>query len=259
MQTAYLEFISNIGVCPILLGISRKKIKITLVKRKTSKFSHFTNNLRNLPYSIGNQDCVVIGSYIYMVGGLRQFNSTYIDTLNTVYRAKILDPLAVPTASISITLNQSAPTSMPSGLFFYVVSANFPSNDPVDPNGESLPGVAATVNLPNISGLSVTVTWDSIPNAQSYNVYRTPTAGSSISNLQLLTTVTGNSFTDSNTIATNPSKTPLPSGSLGNFVVVSYALTQRWSLAVTSAQSSTNTNLYFLYLLLKVERVSNLL
>lgn len=204
-------------------------------------------NLRNLPYSIGNQDCVVIGSYIYMVGGLRQFNSTYIDTLNTVYRAKILDPLAVPTASISITLNQSAPTSMPSGLFFYVVSANFPSNDPVDPNGESLPGVAATVNLPNISGLSVTVTWDSIPNAQSYNVYRTPTAGSSISNLQLLTTVTGNSFTDSNTIATNPSKTPLPSGSLGNFVVVSNALTQRWSHAVTSAQSSTNTNLYFLY------------
>lgn len=206
-------------------------------------------NLRNLPEKIGNQDCVVVGSYIYMVGGLKEINSTFNDVSDTLYRAKILDPLATPTPSLSITLNQSSLTSMPTGLFFYKVSANFASNDLVDPNGETLPGVTATVNIPNVSGLSVILTWDSIPNAQSYNLYRTPISGSSISNLQLLTTVTTTSFIDSNQFTPNPSRKPLPDGALGNWVQLgsNNALTKRWSHAVTSAQSSSNPNTFHIY------------
>lgn len=200
-----------------------------------------------LPYPLANADSTMIGSYIYVVGGAESSTGTEIVSTVTL-RSQILDPLATPLPDVQIDLDLSQ-SNFTGGLWFYVISANFPSNYDPNPNGESLPGELVTLNLPSDkSGFIITLTWDLIPGAISYNVYRTPTPNLDISSLRLLNTTMSNIYIERNLNIINMNKAPLPNGAIGKWQIIGPQLnTERRGLAVTLAPSRSVLNLYHLY------------
>ncbi len=73
------------------------------------------------------------------------------------------------------------------------------------------------VQLPSIANkLQMVLSWKPVSGASGYNVYRTPLANASMTNMQLVATVSGLTYTDSgeNTIST---QAPLSQGDLGQW------------------------------------------
>jgi len=93
----------------------------------------------------------------------------------------------------------------------------------LNPGGESLPSDGFTALIPlNVDNLAYVISWNQIPNADGYYVYRTPTTASTISQIALLTVVVGGANTQFIDYG-NPTiggRTPLPPNSLGNWHVI---------------------------------------
>jgi hypothetical protein len=182
-----------------------------------------------------------IGEFVYAVGGT---NGT--SALASVERARILDPLDVPEI-VDIDLALGDGTGLGPGSWVYRVSARWPSGDPSNPDGETLASEPLAITLPDVPDrVRVTLTWAPLAGASAYRVYRTPTAGLGAGTEELLTEVTGTTFSDDGTI-TATSVAPLPVGSLGRWHEVASLLSAREGPAVLAASHPSDPTVWFVY------------
>lgn len=162
---------------------------------------------------------VTMGRYVYLSGGTDGTN-----TLATVERARILDPLEVPELNINDIVPADA--GLDAGYWIYRVSATFGAADLDNPNGESLASDPIIVKLPAVAGkkIQVLLGWsppvDSLgaplPNVSGYRIYRTPTVnGVSGEEVRIAEIAAGmTTYTDDGTAVPGSDK-PLPTGSTG--------------------------------------------
>jgi hypothetical protein len=193
-----------------------------------------------------------IGSFVYLTGGRNAASGGSATT--TLYRAQVLDPLAAPEISdLDATLDQQG-NGLGAGLWYYRVAALFPSSDANNPGGESLPGEVLSVQLPQRPGdqrIQLILTWQAIPGASGYRVYRSPAANGSVDALELIheeSNASTHVFTDTG-MATDSSKLPLTPGSLGAWhTVTSSPLgTAREAHATVAVQDPGASNKWYLY------------
>jgi hypothetical protein len=189
-----------------------------------------------------------VGRFIYVVGG-----NDGTASVATVLRAQILDPLAGPEVlDLDAELGDGV-IGMPAGLWLYRVSALFPTSDASNPGGESLAGELFNVELPAIADLLlITLTWEQVPGASGYRIYRTPGPDETAAGLELLTTLLGVasvSFTDDDTGVTDPASVPLPAGSTGvwHALTGSPLATPREAPATLAVQRPADASQFFLY------------
>lgn len=189
-----------------------------------------------------------LGRFIYVVGG-----NSGAGSVATVLRAQILDPLAGPEVlDLDAQLGDGV-LGMPEGLWLYRISALFPTSDPSNPGGESLAGELFNVELPAVADrLLITLTWEQVPGASGYRVYRTPGPDQTAADLELLTTIAGGaavSFTDDDTLTTDPTTTAQPAGSTGVWHALTGAplSTPREAHATLAVQRPGNPSQFFLY------------
>ncbi|PLX44583.1 MAG: hypothetical protein C0609_05180 [Deltaproteobacteria bacterium] len=218
--------------------------------------------------------------FIYILGG-----TDGSENLDTVYRAQVLSPENTPLIDdLDAALGDpeaAQPTGLGAGLWFYKVSALFPSDDASNPGGESLPGEVLVAQLPAIdgNGLLLTLKWLDVPGASAYRIYRTPAADMSVTELQFLaekscgdnaddlcdcaTNAENCQWTDTGIIAqasspaeTTPADYPLTTGSLGvwhqptlnnNGSDSVYLTTQRNGVATAIAPSPSDPNVCYIY------------
>lgn len=186
-----------------------------------------------------------IGHFLYLVGG-----DDGTGSVTTVYRAQILDPLATPTITdLSLSIGDMG-AGFGAGFWYYRISATFPGTDADNPGGESLPGEVQVVQLPATNGIQLSLTWDPIPGANGYRIYRTAQPNLSPSDVELVATINGGSTTTwLDTGATpDPTQTPLPPGSLGVWHDAGVSLgTPREALAVIAGDDPAGPNDHVLY------------
>ena len=183
-----------------------------------------------------------IGRFLYVVGGDDGGGAEA-----TVLRAQVLDPLAGPEIDeLDAALGDGA-TGLDAGLYLYRVSALFPTTDESNPGGESLPGELFNVEVPVVADkLVLTLSWAAVTGASGYRLYRTPAAGGTVADLQLLAELSGGgstTYVDDGTDATDAATTPLPPGSLGVWHEVS-TLTARAEHAVVTAPGANDAEVY---------------
>ncbi|HSN30722.1 MAG TPA: kelch repeat-containing protein [Kofleriaceae bacterium] len=192
-----------------------------------------------------------IGQFIYAIGGYDGTN-----TLKSVERARILDPLDVP-ALPSIDLTPSA-TGLAAGSWVYRISGVRAANDASNPGGETLASDPLDVTLPDLTAMTstpavkVTLTWPAMQNVVSYNIYRTATAGQDAGQVQLIANVpqpAGSTVTYDDTGATPTSQTPLPIGSTGNWSAIADLTTARFGATaqIAAGPSDATTTSVYLY------------
>jgi hypothetical protein len=192
-----------------------------------------------------------IGQFIYAIGG---FNGT--TAVNTVERARILDPLDVP-AVPAIDLTPSA-TGVAAGTWVYRITAVRATTYASDPGGETLPSDPLNVTLPDLTAMSatplakVTLNWPAMQNAASYNIYRTSASGQDVTQVELIGNVpqpTGTMVSFDDTGLTTTAVTPLPIGATGNWHAVTSLTTARFGATAAIAQGPSNatTSSIFLY------------
>ena len=178
-----------------------------------------------------------IGRFLYLLGG-----NDGSGPLDTVLRAEVLDPLAGPeVVDLGLTVEADAP-HIGGGLWHYRVAAVFAADDPRNPGGESVPGEVLVVQLPEIAGLQITLTWEEIPGAVAYRVYRTGVAGEGVDAVRLLAEVAEPRFTDAGAEAGD--ETPLPPGSLGVWHTAGRLATAREAAAVVAVPDAAGGWLY---------------
>ena len=158
---------------------------------------------------------VRVGSFLYVLGG-----HDGAGAIATVLRAQVLDPLATPEILDLDAELGDADAGLATGLWFYRVSALFGPDHSSNPSGESLPGEVLNVALPDVGkGIVLTLTWEAIPDAVGYRVYRSSKAEGGLSGLALVAEVQGGDTTSlvDPGLPSDPSITPLPPGSLGTW------------------------------------------
>ena len=198
------------------------------------------------------QATIRLGQFLYALGG---FDGTA--TLGSVERARILDPLDVP-AVPGIDLTPSA-TGLATGTWVYRVSGVRAASYASDPNGETLASDPLNVTLPDLASLpatplvKVTLTWPAMPNAASYNIYRTSAVGQDVTQVQFIASVpqpAGQTVTFDDTGLPTTTQTPLPIGSLGKWNAVSDLTTPRYGAAAAIAHgvATATTDTWFLYI-----------
>jgi hypothetical protein len=202
----------------------------------------------SLPEARTLASTAIIGRYIYMVGG-----SNGTTAQSTLYRAQILDPLAGPEVTDLDAELGDGTTGLDGGTWYYKVSATFPDTDADNPGGESLPGEVLSVQLPDRQeNIILTLTWDQVPGADGYRIYRTAAADGDADNVELLAEVTDGtttSYTDDGQTAVTTGTVPLPPGSLGQWrdMTGSALNTARANHATVAVQNPNDASQYFLY------------
>ncbi|MCB9762761.1 MAG: IPT/TIG domain-containing protein [Alphaproteobacteria bacterium] len=153
-------------------------------------------------------DAVVVGRFIYVVGGNN--GSRAVDG---VVRAQILDPLDVPYFE-DLTISRGGQEGLDAGRWQYRVSALFAEDDDINPDGESLPSEIVELQLPDLGvRMRPTLTWRPVDRAVGYRIYRTAEGGA---DLAWLTDVSDTRFTDRGG-STDATVVPIPEGGLGNW------------------------------------------
>ncbi|MCC6622701.1 MAG: hypothetical protein IT385_15670 [Deltaproteobacteria bacterium] len=187
-----------------------------------------------------------VGRFLYLTGGHDGTNS-----VATVLRAQIMNPLDGPEVLDLDAALGDGTIGLDKGIYYYRVAATFPTSDPSNPGGESLPGEIFTVQLPEVADkLVLTLTWQAVPGADGYRLYRTPRPDASPADLQLIFEATGGGATtyiDDGGDATDPSETPFPQGSLGVWHTVSALGTARHAHASVSVRDPADPSRWFLY------------
>lgn len=197
------------------------------------------------------QATIRLGQFLYAIGG---FDGAAV--LGSVERARILDPLDVP-AVPGIDLTPST-TGLAAGTWVYRVSGVRAANYASDPSGETLASDPLNVTLPDLTSMTttplvkVTLSWPAMPNAASYNIYRTTAVGQDVTQVQFIANVpqaAGATVTFDDTGLPTTAQTPLPIGSLGKWNAVSDLTTPRYGAAAAIAHglSTATTDTWFLY------------
>lgn len=200
---------------------------------------NWTDQRNELPQPVSMSGTVRIGRFLYLIGGANANSSA----LNTVYRAMILDPLATTRLSLAMRIDHSIESNFTAGFWYYRVSAVHSQNFSSNPGGESLPGETLTVRLPSLNNVGLTIRWDSIPDAVSYRVYRTPMANMTVSDVLLLAVVAdGKLFFEDFGGDTISNEEPLPMGSLGVWHEVASLNTTRRAPAVVQIPHPSNAD-----------------
>mgnify|MGYP000014381209 CR=1 FL=1 len=120
---------------------------------------------------------VRIDDYLYVVGG-----HDGSQRLDTVWRARVLDPLEVPfLESVGLERPDDGEQLAP-GRWSWRVAATYDASDPANPGGESLPGEVISVVVPE-GGAAVRLTWTAVPDATGYRIYRTDAPDASTAEL----------------------------------------------------------------------------
>ncbi len=190
---------------------------------------------RTMLGAIGVDSSTGVGGYIYAIGG---YDGTAAVT--TVSRAKILLPSEAPSVTKSTV---SLGGMLARGTWYYRVSAVLDGTDVANPKGETLPSNEVTAHTVDQS--KVTLTWDAVPKAASYRIYRTAMVnGISQTEVLLKDAVTDTTFVDDGTL-TSGTDTPFKEGELGVWVDVSALKQPRRFLGVALAHDPTGAT--FLY------------
>ncbi len=184
--------------------------------------------------------------FVYLAGGHDGQTAQ-----STVLRAEILDPLDTPEVSDLFLALEGKQPRLAGGTWIYRIAAVYPDDDPNNPGGESLPGEPLVVQLPDRTGLVLTLIWDPMPGASGYRIYRTAEPGQGLEHLELLAEVDGNletRYADGGG-ATDPTQVPLPPGSLGVWhELVATPLQQaREGLALLAAPVPGSPSSWYLY------------
>jgi hypothetical protein len=197
-------------------------------------------------------EVVQVGRFMYYVGGVRKGAGAGCATQSKVFRAEVLHPLQAPTVTVSLEISETGQSGQGFGVYYYRVSALFGPGDPNNPNGESLGGELLTIYLQAGGGTSVTIdlSWNQIPEAIGYNIYRTPGPDMGSKDLRLLATVSGiatTSYQDTLQAVMNPNKAPLYLGETGVWTEITSELaTARYGHAAFAVPSHTTPNKWFL-------------
>jgi hypothetical protein len=206
--------------------------------------SNFSFMSTNLPRPCAYGAAVTISSYLYVLCGFDGMNNS---ASNLVYRTQVLNPLLVPTiSSVDLSIDDSTPSMLTQGLWYYAVSAVFNASDPNNPGGESLPSPTLTIQLPNIPNMLASIDWVSQPGAVSYNVYRAPIANASSTNLQLIASVNTTSYLD-NGAAPISTQMPLKPNSIGSWLTLPPLNVPRFNFASVAVALDTNKTQYIIF------------
>ena len=122
---------------------------------------------------------VRIGRFLYVAGGTTTLGST-AGAMDTLERAVLLDPSTSPVnLSIDLNLVPQSQGGLDNGTFYYRVAAVMAGTDPFNPDGEGLPSDTFGLTLPPLNAYRVQVklTWDAVPGAAGYRLYRTAANG----------------------------------------------------------------------------------
>jgi len=148
-----------------------------------------------------------VGDFVYLVGG-----DDGGGPLDTVWRARILDPLDAPEPG-SVKVSTTAGGVLSAGTWLYRVAALFDASDAVNPDGESLASDPVAVSLP-WGDAAVTLAWTAVEGASGYRVYRSDVADGGSGSEAWLADVTDPEIEDLGQ-ASDPTLVPLAQGSLG--------------------------------------------
>jgi hypothetical protein len=108
-----------------------------------------------------------VGRYLYLVGG-----NDGSGPVATTLRAQVLDPLEAPSI-VDVDVEYGTGKELGGGTWVYRVAAIFPSTYDDNPGGESLASDPFVVRLPDVPDtLRVTLSWDAVPEASGYRIYR---------------------------------------------------------------------------------------
>lgn len=186
-------------------------------------------------------------TFIYAIGGTSTMGSAAA-ALTTIERAAILDQRFHPT-NLDVDLLLSTTDGLGAGIYYYRVAAVMPGTDPYNPGGETLPSSPFGLNLPMLSGrqLRVTLSWDPVPNAVGYRIYRSVANGAPGSEALIadttpgvglpgtITCTTATACTDRGAVP-DIARTPLPLGSTGTWTTLATTMAvARWAPGVTVA------------------------
>ncbi|MFT5432233.1 MAG: hypothetical protein ACI9OJ_002932 [Myxococcota bacterium] len=185
---------------------------------------------------------VTIGEFIYLTGG-----HDGVSSVASVLRTRILKPRDAPDITDLDASPGNGVDGMTGGIWYYRVTAKFPTDDPFNPGGESLPGEVFTVQLPDIaSKIVLSLQWDPVDGASGYTVYRTPAADDIVTNVAAIASTTSPQYTDIGATA-DPLATPMPQGALGVWHVVASMATARSAHATVAVNNPADPNVTWLY------------
>lgn len=186
-----------------------------------------------------------IGRFIYLVGG-----HDGVSAIDDVWRTQILDPLDSPTIEdIMVVAGDGA--GLGSGIWYYCVSAVFPSDHPTNPGGESLPSDPLVLNLPDnlLDTLIITLIWSSVDGASAFRIYRSPDPDMASGSERLLVEVPADpplEFVDDNSLELG-TEAPLPLGAHGTWVELPPLNTPRAGHGLGYALDPDDPNQHYLY------------
>jgi len=189
--------------------------------------------------------CQQLGRFIYLAGG-----NDGVAAQDTVWRAKILDPLQAPEVlDVRLDIDAEEAAQLLPGRYSYRISALRESDHAENPDGETLAGDAVLIATPQIEEkVSITIAWSDVPGAVAYRVYRSVTPDQPSGSELLLAEVDGaeHSYTDDGAL-TPAGDGPLPMGALGKFALLTSMGSAREGAAMVAAvdpASSTTVHLY---------------
>lgn len=195
-----------------------------------------------LPQPCTFTTAVTISRFVYLICG-----NNGVTSVADIYRAQVLDPLATPEIDLDVTFTYNTSNTgnafSNGGTISWSVSAVFASTDPINPGGESLPGEPFVIQLPAVSQFgtfTVYLTWDTIPDAVGYRVYRFVNGSGG-----LLAQTVNTSFTD-NGYPVNASVQPLIPGSLGAWYAIGQLTTPRAWASMIALPVPYASNIYFI-------------
>lgn len=179
-----------------------------------------------------------VGDFVYLSGG-----HSGAEVATTIWRANVLDPLFVPDIN-NVDLDfDEAEVGIPQGVYYYRVSAVMSPTNAANPGGETLASDPQAVRAPGM-GFNITISWDAVPDAVSYRIYRSAMADQPYGNEELLAEVNAPTltFTDGPSNMITAGVTPLPVGSLGMWHSVGTMTSPRYKHGMTVVRDPANAN-----------------
>lgn len=187
---------------------------------------------------------VRVEDFVYLPGGHNGQGA-----VASVMRAQVLDPLAVPVINNLDFEFLDDDEGLPTGVYYYRVSAVLDAQAAANPGGETLPSEPQPVFVPDLpQGVSAILEWTAVPDAVSYRVYRSPQANLVFGEETLLAELPADqrSFIDDGSDEASD-EIPLPIGALGVWHEVATLTNARFGHGVAVAPDPTDPTLRHLF------------
>jgi cysteine-rich repeat protein len=218
-------------------------VEVAVIDRFGQPGSWRTMTTHPLPEARTVSGAVVLGKYIYVVGGANGGG-----VLGSVRRAKVLDPEETPSISdVGLVIGG---VGLAPGAWYYRVSAVMSALDSGNPGGETLTSDVQPVRVPAGYTMRCTVRWTPVDNAASYRVYRSRSANRPAGQEEFLAEVVAptTSLVDTGLLTT--AARPLQTGDLGRWVTTLPTLgTARTGHGVAVAADPGVAGRFYLYAL----------